>query len=132
MKHINRDKEFVVRIPNERGTLAKVLTPLAEARINLRCIDLTPSANEGLVRFCADDEKRVLDILRENDFTFWQQEVVSVELSNEPGNVAQVATRLAQNNIDIRALYASTGTGANTTLYLWTNDNQKAVDTLKN
>lgn len=131
MKPINLVKEIVVRIPDQKGFFARVMTPLAEARVNLRAVNLTGFANDGLVRLHADDHAKALEVLRKNDLVLWEQDVLACEITNEAGSAARIISKLSQANLDIRGLFASTGTGANTTLYVWLHDYQAAMNALK-
>lgn len=123
-------KEVVVRAAEKVGLLADILAPIAEARLNLVAINTTSLANEARISLVAENTSRVVDVLKKAGVAPWEGEVVAVEIANEAGAVAEVANKLAAANVDIRASIASTGAGADTTLYLWTADNANAVKCL--
>lgn len=131
MKPVNLVKEIVVRVQDQKGALSQVLTPLAEAKLNLRSLNLTGFATDGFVRLHAEDHARALDVLKRCNFTVWEQDVLTVEINNEVGGAARVASQLNNAGVDVRGLFASTGTGANTTLYVWTTDYAGAQNALK-
>ena len=124
-------KEFVVRIPNQVGALNKVLAPIAEEKINLNGVNVYAFANEGVVRLYSTEPEAMKNLLNQQRYTWWENEVVAYEISNVPGQVADVTATLSQNNVNVHSLFATTGTGGNTTVYLWTSDNQKAYSVLK-
>ncbi|MFH1355802.1 MAG: hypothetical protein ABII18_01605 [bacterium] len=124
-------KEFVVRIPNKVGALNKVLAPIAEEKINLNGVNVYAFANEGVVRLYSTEPEAMKNLLNQQRYTWWENEVVAYEISNVPGQVADVTATLSQNNVNVHSLFATTGTGGNTTVYLWTSDNQKAYSVLK-
>ena len=123
-------KEVVVRASEEVGLLAEILAPIAEARLSLVAINTTSFANEARISLVAEDTSRMVDVLKKAGLAPWEGEVVAVEIADEAGAVAEVTSKLAQNKIDIRALYASTRVGADATLYLWTSDNAATVKAL--
>ncbi|MBU0504372.1 hypothetical protein KJ708_00120, partial [bacterium] len=113
-------KEFVVRIPNQVGALNKVLAPIAEEKINLNGVNVYAFANEGVVRLYSTEPEAMKNLLNQQRYTWWENEVVAYEISNVPGQVAEVTATLSQNNVNVHSLFATTGTGGNTTVYLWT------------
>ena len=123
-------KEVAVRIADRVGELSKVLAPIAELRLNIDAINTVSISGAAQVSLIVEDTVKVVDALKRAGFTPWEQDVVAVEIANEAGAVAEVAAKLAQSEIDIRASWASTGSGVNTTLYLWTADNALAVKKL--
>lgn len=120
-------KEVVVRVGDRVGALAEILAPIAEARLNLLAINTLSVGNEAKISLVAEDTAKVVALLQKSGVTPWEQEVVAVEIANEAGAVAEVASKLAQKEVDIRSLWASTAVGLNTTLYLWTSDNAAAI-----
>lgn len=123
-------KEVVVQVVDRVGVLSEILTPIAEQSLNIRGVNTVSLANEAQIRLIAEEPEKVVDALKSNGYAPRVEEIVAVELPNEAGALAQLTTKLAQAEIDIRASWASTGSEANTTLYLWTADNANAVECL--
>lgn len=123
-------KEIAVQVTDRVGALAEILTPIAEASLNLKGIYTLSLANEAQIRLIAEDTDQVVGVLKSSGYVPRVEEIVAVEVPNESGAIAQVATRLASTEIDLRASWASIGNGAKTTLYLWTADNAATVKCL--
>ena len=123
-------KEIAIRVQDQVGVLAQVLSPIAEANLNLKAINTVSLANEAQVRLIAENTDKVEEVLKSSGYTPWVREVVAVEIANEAGAVAQVAAKLAEAKIDIKASWASVADGVNATFYLATADNRNALKVL--
>lgn len=124
-------KEVVVTCSNKVGTLAKVASTLAEARIN---IDACCCCDEGgsmcNLRFVTTDPTKALDLCEKSGWTVKTNDVVCCEIDDAVGTLASATTKLSTAGVDIQNCYVTTGNGAAIKVYLCTSDNNKAVKVL--
>ena len=78
-----------------------------------------------------DDPGKTRSLLKRENFPFAENEVLLIDLANEPGALAAAATRLAKNSVNIEYAYGSSGehTGG-TRLVIQVSDVLKARKTL--
>jgi hypothetical protein len=126
-------KEFTIRLEDRPGTLGKLCQTLAEENINILAFQQFPHRKgKGSVRLVVDDsDKTRLTLDRErNDYT--EAEVAKVLLAHRPGELARVASRLGEANININYGYSGAEPGLSASfLILGVADAVKAVKLLE-
>ena len=65
------------------------------------------SADFALIRVVVDQPDKAMDLLREKDYLFDSKEVVSIELTNQPGEFLKITQKLGQEKININYVYGS-------------------------
>jgi hypothetical protein len=65
------------------------------------------SAQFALIRLLADQTEKATELLSKNDYIFDTLSVIAIELENKPGSLAQVATKLGEEGININYVYGS-------------------------
>jgi hypothetical protein len=104
-------KEVVVRLPNTVGMLAQITQIVSDKGINILAASSWVEGNAAVIRLVTDDHQRVVDALREKEFSLKENDVVLTEAAHKPGMLRRLTARLAENGLDLRYLYA-TATGA--------------------
>lgn len=123
--------EVIVTCPNKTGTLAKVSSTLAEARVNMdACCCYTEDGTTCNLHVVTTDPSKTLDLCKKSGWTAKLNDVVCCELDNTVGTLASATTALSNAGVDIRYCYFTTGNGANTKVYFCTSDNGKAQKSL--
>jgi hypothetical protein len=124
-------KEVIVTCPNKVGTLAKVASTLAEAKLNIdACCCYSEDGTACNLHFVTTDPSRTLDLCKKSGWTAKINEVVCCELNNTVGTLASATTALSAAGVDLRYCYFTTGNGSATRAYFCTSDNVKAQKTL--
>lgn len=124
-------KEVIVTCPNKVGTLSKVATALAEAKVNIDgCCCYTEDGQTCNFHLVTSDPAKATDLCKKAGWTCETREVLCCELTNKTGTLADAATKLGTAGVDIRYCYATTGNGATTKVFFCTKDNTKAVKVL--
>ncbi len=132
MYNIRTVTQFSVFLVNKPGVLAQVTRALAEAKINLVALTLVDSQEHGVVRMVIEDAAAARQVLTRLNLPMTETEVLCVELSNRPGALADVATLLGENHININYAYCTSGApGGKTTGVFKVADQAKAVHVLK-
>src|SRR2546423_2841045 len=124
--------QFSVFLVNKPGVLAQVTSALAEAKVNLVAVTLVDSQEHGVLRMVAERPDQTRDVLKKLNLPMTETEVLCVDLPNRPGALADVATQLGREHININYAYVTSGApGGRTTGVFKVADQAKALHVLK-
>ena len=97
-------QEFNVSLTDKPGELAEVASAVGERGINiLGCVGMGRST--ASVTMVTDDEDATAKVLKEMGRDFEANELILTTLSNEPGALAEMATKLRDEGINIISFY---------------------------
>ena len=126
------DIQFSVFLVNKPGVLAQVTGAIAEAKLNMLAMTLVDSQEHGVLRVVTDDAAATRQVLAKLNLPMTETEVLCLDLSNRPGALADVATLLGQNHVNINYAYCTSGApGGRTTGVFKVADQAKALHVLK-
>ena len=100
-------KQFTLYLENKPGTLSKVTTLLASAKVNIEGISVYSSVDIGLVQIVVSNAAVARRLLTRAKIAFATQDVVLVPLKNEPGSLARVVSKLGRLGVNINYVYAT-------------------------
>jgi hypothetical protein len=124
--------QFSIFLINKPGILAQVLNALAAARINIIAMTMMDSVEHGVLRLVTGQTDLTRDVIKQLNLQVNETDVLCVTLSNKPGDLAAVSTRLSEAHININYCYVTAGArGGKTTGVLKVADLQKAMKTLE-
>lgn len=109
-------KEFTVLMDDRPGTLGKVCRALANRNVNILGLESFPIGGKSVTRFVADNPAVAKTVLDGEQLTCTETEVVQVKLPHRPGEIARVASRLGEANINIEYAYCGLESGTSTPL----------------
>jgi hypothetical protein len=109
-------KEFTVLIEDRPGTLGKVCRALADRNVNILALHSFPIGGKSVTRFIVDNPTTAKTALDTEQLTYTETEVVQVKLPHRPGEIARVASRLGEANININYAYCGLESGTNSPL----------------
>jgi hypothetical protein len=101
--------QFSLFLINKPGILAQVTRSIADSHINLVAMTLVDSQEHGVLRLVAADPGAARTALARLNLPMTETDVLCLELSNRPGALADVATLLGQNHININYAYCTSG-----------------------
>jgi len=126
------DTQFSIFLVNKPGVLAQVTTAISEAKLNIHAMTLVDSQEHGVLRVVVDNASTARQILSKLNLPMTETEVLCLDLSNRPGALADIATLLGQNHININYAYCTGGApGGRTTGIFKVADVKKAQHVLK-
>ena len=132
MQDILTQTQFSVFLVNKPGVLAQVTGALAKAKVNVVAMTLVDSQEHGVLRLVAEDPKTARETLAQLNLPMTETEVLRLEMSNRPGALADIATLLGENHININYAYCTSGApGGHTTGIFKVADPKKAEKVLK-
>lgn len=100
-------KQVSVFVENQAGRLFAMLQALERARINMRALSVSETAEFGIVRMVLDNPDAGAEALRNAGYTVRQDWVLSCEIPDVPGGLLKtVAAPLAKAGVNIAYFYA--------------------------
>jgi len=101
-------KQLAIFLDNRPGMLARVADALAEAKINIYAITTSDTVDHSVIRLVVSDSRRALHVFEAHGTLVIEDDVLMVEGSNKPGELAQLAHKLAAARINIEYCYSAT------------------------
>jgi len=101
-------KQLAIFLDNRPGVLARVADALAEAKINIYAITTSDTVDHSVIRMVVSDYRRAMHLFEEHGTLVVEDDVVVVEGSNKPGELATLAHKLADAKINIEYCYSAT------------------------
>ena len=129
-----RIKQVSVFVENESGRLEAILEALLRAKISIRALSVSDTAEFGIVRMILDNPVEGLKALRQAGFTTRVDWMLSAQIPDVPGGLLNsVAKPMAKAGINIKYFYASIGqVGENKAMVVFKPDDiEKAEKVLK-
>ncbi len=118
-------KQLSVFVQNKVGSVNMLCGSLSKAGVNIHAISMVDDLEWGIVRLVVDDTKTTKRILEELGLTYGETQVLTTKIDNHAGALAEMADKLARQQISIDQLFA-TATGASTVVVLVTSDDTAA------
>lgn len=128
---VHLQRQLSVAIENHPGQLASVARLLADRGINIEGVSVINNVEQGMVRILVSDAVAARAVLEYAGLSVIEADVLSLELADRLGKLAEVSEALARSNINIEYAYATVDReGAHTRLVLKTSHPKKALDVL--
>lgn len=105
-------KQLAIFLDNRPGMLARVADALAEAKINIFAISTSDTVDHSVIRMVVSDYRKALHVFEEHGTLVVEDDVLLVDGSNKPGELARIAHRLADAKINIEYCYSATPSDA--------------------
>ncbi len=101
-------KQLVIFLDNKTGTLARLADALGEAKVNIYAINTSDTVDHSVIRMVVSDYRRALHVFEEHGTLVVEDDVLMIEGSNKPGELATIAHKLADAKINIDYCYCAT------------------------
>jgi len=101
-------KQLAVFLDNRPGTLARLAEALAEAKINIFAISVSDTVDHSVIRLVVSDYRKALHLFEERGTLVVEDDVLMLQGSNKPGELARVASLLAKAKVNIEYCYSAT------------------------
>ena len=93
-------RAYIVTVDDRPGTVARLTEAVARRGINLSGIAGIANGSQGLVALIAGDDG-VRDALAETGIRALETELVTADVENRPGGLADVARKLADAGVNL-------------------------------
>lgn len=103
--------DIVIEVDNKPGVLASIAAAVSDAGVNLAaatCIGSGATAELHVLVPHAEPVRHALAITHA-DFHIREHEVVVVDIHDHPGELADLARRIAEANVNVDTIYVATG-----------------------
>ena len=98
--------QLSIFLENRLGRLREVVSLLGENNINIRALSLADKASYGILRIIVDKRKQAVGILKGNNFSVNETDVIAAEVEDKPGGLASVLKIFVDNGINVEYMYA--------------------------
>jgi hypothetical protein len=109
-------KELNIQLENRPGTLAKLCSALASRKVNIVAFQASTAERTSQVHLVVDNLAAAKTVLDAEGLTHTENDVAQIALPNRPGELARVAGKLGENNININYAYGGIDPSTNTPL----------------
>ena len=124
--------QLSVALENVPGQLSRLCRVMAQAKVNIRGISVSDSADISTIRLVVSDPSAAKTALREAGLSFVSQEVLVVELEDRPGALEEVAARLGDAGLNVLYIYGTGDVvGGKARLVIRVDDVNRARQTLR-
>jgi hypothetical protein len=122
------NKQLVITVNNDIGTLAEVTDLISSSGINLIAICAYGVDNKGIIMFVSADNKKAQRLLKAKKYDVREEEVILLTIDNKPGSLQFVTEKIAEAGIDLTLIYGSVDKKATKTrLVVITEDNRSVL-----
>jgi hypothetical protein len=111
---VSKVKQITISCDNTPGSLARVASIIAGAKVNILALNATAAGAMGYIQFVVDHGPKAKRALKREGFSCFEEIVLHATLPNVPGALAEFAKKLAAKNINIGACYQTTVKGSKT------------------
>ena len=105
-------KQLAIFLDNRPGTLARLADSLAESKINIYAITTSDTVDHSVIRLVVSDYRKAMQLFEEHGALVVEDDVLMIEGSNKPGELARIAHKLAEARINIEYCYSATSAEA--------------------
>ena len=124
-------RDFTIHITHRPGELARVANALSKTEVNIKSVTGMTFGNQALLRIIADDVEAARTALQQANIRFEETELATVLLENKAGELADMAGKLANANVNMQAVYVIGLEGDLVELALAVDDVKKAKKALE-
>lgn len=123
-----KETQVSVFVANRPGELARLTSQLASFQINITAISVSDSYEHGLVRMITTDPERAAALLREMGYGFVQTQVLTTDIPDRPGALAELCQELADAQVNIRYIYATVTPGGGVAMAVFSTDDDERAE----
>jgi hypothetical protein len=101
-------KQLAIFLDNRPGMLARLADALAEAKINIYAITTSDTVDHSVIRLVVNDYRKALHVFEEHGTLVVEDDILMIDGSNKPGELARLAHKLADAGVNIEYCYSAT------------------------
>jgi hypothetical protein len=121
---------FLVDLENKPGALAAAAEALAAKGVNILGVSGTSCGDGGRAAIVTADDTTARTALQDARIKFKEMEATEISLRHEPGSLAKAARRLADEGVNIEAIFPTGMSGTDVSVAFVTNNAAKAKEAL--
>ena len=109
-------KELNIQLEHRPSALAKLCKALADRKVNIVAFQASTDERRSQVHLIVDNAAAAKTVLDAERLTYTENDVAQVALPNRSGELARVASRLGEANININYAYGGVEPSTNNPL----------------
>lgn len=125
-------KRITVVAADRKGLIAELSELLEHNGINIDSIEAEEKNGTAYIALGVDRYDETLTLLRDSEYQAVPEEVLVIRIEDRPGGLAQVARRLAEGDVGIRAITMLQRNNGSCAVAVATDDNQASREILAN
>jgi len=98
-------KEFRLSLPHRPAELANVAEVLARKGVNLKSVAGLTEGSKATIALVGDDVNALRQALQEARIRFEEAELLTADLSDHPGQLADLTAKLSTADVNLTSLY---------------------------
>lgn len=106
---LKSDTQFSVFLANKPGVLCHVVQQLSEHKVNIVAMSMMDASEHRVLRMVAEQPALARDALAVLDLSKTETMVLTAELPNKSGAIADVVQRLDDEHIQVHYAYCTSG-----------------------
>lgn len=99
-------KQISVFVENSKGRLAEITDVIAKNNINICALSIADTTNFGILRIIVSDPDLCQKVLTDAGFTVSITSVITLKITDRPGELAKALALLAEHEIAVEYIYA--------------------------
>lgn len=97
--------QITILVEDRPGALADICEAFGRNGVNIKAISAEGLGEAGVIRVITEDVNTAKRALGREGFSYRVAEIVSIRLSDKPGELGKVTRRLADEEINIQYIY---------------------------
>jgi len=123
-------KQYTVFLPNVPGALSGFVGLFAREGINIIGIASEIRDDSGVVRVTVDTDRQISYVLTSAGFTTVETPIISLTLTDKPGELLSLTKKLADHGINITTVYGTALGGGSARMLISVSDADRALEIL--
>src|SRR5262245_19267541 len=100
-------RDFAIQLTHRPGEEARVANELSKMEVNIKSVAALNIGSQGMMHLIPDDVQAARSALQSANIRFEEYEVVTVLLENQAGELAGLAGKLADQGVNILAIFVT-------------------------
>jgi hypothetical protein len=131
MARAKKVMQLVVTTEDKAGMLEEVTAALAKEKVNIEAISAYGDENEAIFSLIVKNNQKAKKALSAKGWEVKEEEVVVIDLENQPGSLNKIASQCKKANVNLRYCYgAASGSGQASVVFKAT-DNDQLINAIK-
>ena len=132
MSKVRLGEQLLAITENKAGMLAEVSSAVSTAGTNIQAVSAYAIEDKAYFRLITDNNQQAKKALEAKGYEVTEQDVVMVELANQPGVLKKTADKLKAAGIDLKYIYGTACfCGCDCLLVFSSNNNTQAKKALQ-
>ncbi|MEW6161710.1 MAG: ACT domain-containing protein [Nitrospirota bacterium] len=127
MAKAKKSRQLSFTMPNRVGLLSEISTAIADAKVNINAVHAYEAEDKACFMLITDRNAKAKRALGPLGLEIKEEDIISVEMPNKPGELQKVAKKIADAGININYMYGTAGTGKSSICVFKTADDRKAI-----